>query len=461
MAEKSPPGGNDATQGVSQFPPVNNDDQSGFVVGQSSIAGGGSTSSPSCKSSSSTMAKTQKHSKNPNYRESKGKNQVIKCRACAKEVKYQNYESHLKSQHPSEDFKDLRSKSDNSIQTMFKSKSKRAFPFNNDDDEPPIKVANHQISDINSNLAMQPAVSDEASSTRFSLTSEVSGLTSDQPSPGSITQPENDENKYVEAADTLEISRLLEKLSPLAQLDENTISKLVTNIEELSKMKLESKPAVRDSHVDQSSAGSMMDNETILMSSCSLADITTRFQEFEYNAKLGGVICILCSAQANDNKDAVFDYPSDLESDFKDKLKSKKFSNLKISLKRHLQRQTHQNALALATSKANLQFKEDTRNKMVALRISRIAYFLLKSGRPDTDFTSHIYLHSANGSDVGDINHSAQYPSKFLVHVTTVLENQLKSFLSSRLDQTGHKPPTKVVADKATWQHQTRQLMVF
>ena len=181
-----------------------------------------------------------------------------------------------------------------------------------------------------------------------------------------------------------------------------------------------------------------------------MVDITTKFQEFEYDAELGGVICSICSGENSiANKEVVFDYPSDLESDFKDKIKSKKFSNLKISLKRHLQRQTHQNSLALATSKANMQYKEDTRNQLVALRISRIAYFLLRSGRPDSDFTSHIYLHSANSCDIGDINHSANYPPKFLVHVAKVLQDQLKLFLSSRLDQTGHKPPVKLIADKA------------
>ena len=106
--------------------------------------------------------------------------------------------------------------------------SKRAFPFSRDDDEPPTKVASYQISDINSNLTMLAAVSDEASSTRFSLPSEVSGLTSDQPSQPLMTPPENKDNKYAEAADTLEISKLLEKLSPLAQLEQTTISKLET-----------------------------------------------------------------------------------------------------------------------------------------------------------------------------------------------------------------------------------------
>ena len=64
-----------------------------------------------------------------------------------------------------------------------------------------------------------------------------------------------------------------------------------------------------------------------------------------------------------------------------------------------------------------------------------------------------------NGSDVGDINHSYRFPPEFLKSVARVIENHLKTYLKTRLRQTGNIPPLKVVADKATWQHQTRQLI--
>ena len=96
---------------------------------------------------------------------------------------------------------------------------------------------------------------------------------------------------------------------------------------------------------------------------------------------------------------------------------------------------------------------------MVALKLSSIAYFLVKAGRPDTDFPTLVYLHAVNGCDVGDINHCKNFPPKFLKHVAKVLKDKLASYLASRLAQTGKRPPCKIVADKATWQHQTRQLM--
>ena len=38
-----------------------------------------------------------------NYRQSSGKQEVIQCRVCEKEMKFQNYMAHLKFQHPRED----------------------------------------------------------------------------------------------------------------------------------------------------------------------------------------------------------------------------------------------------------------------------------------------------------------------------------------------------------------------
>ena len=105
---------------------------------------------------------------------------------------------------------------------------------------------------------------------------------------------------------------------------------------------------------------------------------------------------------------------SELETDFSANSQSKAFGNVNKSLKRHLEISSHKKALEEATIQANLEYKEDYRNKAVALRICRISYFLLKNGRPDTDFTTMIYLHSANGCDIGDINHSYNFPPKFL-----------------------------------------------
>ena len=54
---------------------------------------------------------------------------------------------------------------------------------------------------------------------------------------------------------------------------------------------------------------------------------------------------------------------------------------------------------------------------------------------------------------MGDISHSYRFPAEFPKHVSAVIEERLKTYLK----QSGHIPQVKVIVDKATWQHQTRQ----
>ena len=57
--------------------------------------------------------------KDPKYRESSSKRTIIECRFYDKSMKEQNYATHLKFIHSKEDWKDLRDKSNKSIQDMF------------------------------------------------------------------------------------------------------------------------------------------------------------------------------------------------------------------------------------------------------------------------------------------------------------------------------------------------------
>ena len=90
----------------------------------------------------------------------------------------------------------------------------------------------------------------------------------------------------------------------------------------------------------------------------------------------------MCDSLEDCYKSSVITYDCKLESDFTGQVQSKKFGNLKTSLKRHLKSLTHQKAMDEATNIANIEHKEDSRNKAVALKICRIAYFLLKKWPP-------------------------------------------------------------------------------
>ena len=451
-----------------------------------------------------------------NYRQSKGKQEIIECRICKKEMKLQNYETHLKSQHPQEDSKNRRTKSDKSIKSIEnifektqKQIMKRPVPETTTESEMNTHITAKRFApdnlDLNQNSVNKaqntPSLSHEmmpsVSSTKSPSVSHSAGeddllhvdlLPGDLP-PGDLLhgdhrgadlstaklpavsaddsayQAKPDQDNPVQLSGTIDgkqitpteaLNTLVAKLAPLAQLEDDVISKLVENIEKIGKLSICGEENEKSEKKVENKKPSDFDLNTLIFSCHSVTDITNKFQEFEYDAELGGFVCCVCNTQ---HQNFVFSYKSELETDFTNKTQSREFSNLKKSLNRHLQTMAHKNSLEVITNKANIEYKEDSRNKAVALKICRIAYFLLKNGRPDTDFTTLIYLHSANGCDIGDINHSYNFPPLFLKHVARVIEDLLKNHLNTRLPQTGHKPPLKVVADKATWQHQTRQLI--
>ena len=121
-------------------------------------------------------------------------------------------------------------------------------------------------------------------------------------------------------------------------------------------------------------------------------------------------------AQLTTNKThlAIFKYDDVVGAiDPPEKVLSKKFRNLKTLLLAHLKSARHITALDRRTANEKELHKSDRREKVVGKRIGRICYYMLKQGRPDTDFEHLVYLHSVNDSDIGDINHSNRFPAKF------------------------------------------------
>ena len=62
---------------------------------------------------------------------------------------------------------------------------------------------------------------------------------------------------------------------------------------------------------------------------------------------------------------------------------------------------------------------------------------------------------------MGDINHSTEFAANFLDSVAHIVREKIKEYLKSPLDQTGFKPPIKIVADKDTIKHRTRQIIAL
>ena len=72
-------------------------------------------------------------------------------------------------------------------------------------------------------------------------------------------------------------------------------------------------------------------------------------------------------------------------------------------------------------------------------------------------FETEIVKAVKNGCDMGDLNHSKNFPSKFRPFVAEEVKSRKLQFLSTRLPQTGFLPPVNVQADKGTTVHTTRQ----
>ena len=418
------------------------------------------------------------HAQSQVYRKSAGKLEDITCRVCDKIMKFQNYATHLKFKHPQEDNKNLRGKNNKSIKNMIGSKKsgiKRPSPFAPDSSVEHKRILTNTAKDYDDNqnqskdndsspeVLVLDTLLTEVHETEVSDADSLSASICNDQFQLDIHEATHDINANVVDNDLknvsiAELNSLVTKLAPLANLESDTIAKLADNIDRLTTLSLVqvADPKCTDANEDTAKILDV-DLNTLFFSCHSVTDITTKFQEFEYSAELDGILCSVCNQEEPSLKASALTYESHLEQDFTGQVQSNKFGNLKAIHKSHLKTLGHQKSMAEATKKANIEYKEDSRNKAVAMEICRIAYYLLKSGRSDTDFTTLIYLHSSNGCDVGDINHSYSFPPQFLKHVANVVEDHVRRFLSSRMVQTGYKPPAKVVADKATWQHQTRQ----
>lgn len=135
--------------------------------------------------------------------------------------------------------------------------------------------------------------------------------------------------------------------------------------------------------------------------------------------------------------------------------------NLKKHLRRHLIGVLHNSKLDDAASAEKLKTKEERRERSVEIKIGKICDNLFKKGRPDMDFPDLILLQSMNEQDVGEVKYSEKFPARFHSHVAEEVEHSVHQFWNNRLNQTGFRPAGKVLADKATHKHRTRQFFSF
>ena len=146
--------------------------------------------------------------------------------------------------------------------------------------------------------------------------------------------------------------------------------------------------------------GNKVDTDMILKNARSMVEITERVCQYDYEeTKNGGkVICDLCKTE--------FTYSKELKKDFSEEKIAREFCNLKTSLRKHLKSDMHKGNETEAENERLLETKVEGRNHSISMRIGRLVYYLVRHGRPDTDFTLLVQMNAANGADMGDLNHS-------------------------------------------------------
>ena len=93
--------------------------------------------------------------------------------------------------------------------------------------------------------------------------------------------------------------------------------------------------------------------------------------------------------------------------------------------------------------------------------VGRWLYFIFYKGRPYADYPDLIATDVLNGSYCGTINHSEKFPPAVLPYFAVAIKLKKVKFLTRPLIQTSFRVTIKIVADKDTRKHRTRQLVLF
>ena len=190
----------------------------------------------------------------------------------------------------------------------------------------------------------------------------------------------------------------------------------------------------------------------------SLEDILNNFCELSYDKESNLLKCDLCckNPRLGANVPGLFKYDSKSEG-ISSQNQSSEFRHLKAHLKDHFCKKVHIGNWE-AWNKADSEEKKfENRCKEVGLRIARLCYDLYRDGKSLRAYEQEVLKAVLNGTDMGDLNHSYNFPDKFRSFVAMAVKNKTVTFLSSRLEQTGFLPPVNVQADKGTSVHNTRQ----
>ena len=414
----------------------------------------------------------------------------ITCRVCKEKLLKKNYKAHLQLKHPEQDPSDLSPHLQMRITSFCQSQSQPAASTSQQSRKRP-----HDESDVSEVPVLEVPVRTEQPSTQGSQSAQAAAETRTSRAAASIPHTQS----KVPRTEPQQIATLvtLPSTSSHAQSVEEKVDLILKKVEVIGQdvKTLTQKGSSQSSHEQQSrprptaegqsmtpvttstrvnptlpedkvdKARSLKDLEEVGFGVHRKTEKTNSEDDEDQSTETVIVYCKVCVESEKLSKAVVGDigvflYDTSVGVEFAEgEVMSSKFRNTKKNIKRHLQRDVHVNNLKSQEEKQQKDAAYAAKNIVVGMAIGRTCYYLYSKGRPFADFESLLFLQELNGINIGNINHGQDFARNFLPHVAEVVSKRINQFISSPLQQTGHRPPLNVSADKATYKHRTRQFV--
>ncbi|CAB4009077.1 Hypothetical predicted protein [Paramuricea clavata] len=213
----------------------------------------------------------------------------------------------------------------------------------------------------------------------------------------------------------------------------------------------------------------MNENIEILIAKATLARSIKESAGFTFDEEKEELSCSVCGTVDSNNDDnssklrttGIFKYEKLTGMIFTpEENLPDKFQNLKKHVKRHVKQSTAhiENRQSQIEKQKEAEAKK-TKNYETGMNLGCICYKLYVKGHPFTDYEEDVLILKQAKANIGNINHSSKFPPAFLPYVTKEVQSRIKQFITSKLQQTGHKPPLALSPDKATYKHRSRQFL--
>lgn len=379
------------------------------------------------------------------YQKSTSKTKEVTCRVetCKDRIALQNYPRHLQRNHPEEDSTDLRVYRDQSIMN-WATRGSGAAPRHT------VTRGLLHGSDVSGAARVEQGLQGTMDEEGAELEELVGGGDHLERESDDDSEQESDDDETtddplkIEEALVKNIEEMAKKVGEIDISDCNSAAEAankrveaVKNFLDVGKEIKQLNSAVQNLKdscgvKETKNEDVNINTESVLKEARSMKQITDKIAEFDYEEfKDGGkVTCVVCNSSFKYSRNLILDFSAERKM-------SREFINLKLHLKDHLKTLKHQNKLKEAQKKEMIQTKEDSRSMAVGLRNGRLVYYQVKMGRPDTDYPLLVQMSVANGSDMGDINHSKAFVTKFIPSLAAAVRRRWTEMLGTPMVATG------------------------